>query len=139
MNDGSVNAQIAGLRTQILLKGNAAPPVPVVAGSEVALVVPFTFMSGSMVLGTIPAGALFTCAQIEFTTPFDSSTAKVSLGTSANLGLLLGPNDSDATRMQQFCNDQHVRLDVSDLLFLTVQPGGSTQGAGTIFYRMLPP
>jgi hypothetical protein len=136
----NLTARIAALQAKIVLvEGGAGPPPPIVPGSEVALAVPFTFASGTMVLGAALAGSLFTCAHVEFSTPFDDPTARVFFGTSGDPGLLLAANDSNPMSFGQFCSDEHVRLDVNDLLLLVVQPGSSTQGAGSIFYRMLPP
>jgi len=131
--------QLAALRAQLALKANDPPAPPIVIGSEVAAAVPFTFLNGTMVFGLIAAGSIFTCVQIIIDTAFDDPAATIAFGFSGSLGRLLSVSDTKLNRIGQYGSDELVRLNVGDLLLLTVQAAGSTQGEGRVFYRLLQP
>jgi hypothetical protein len=129
-------------RTEFIL--GLINPIPVVPpgpgpGTETAVAVNFTFMSGTMVLGVAAAGSKFNTEALLIQTAFDDPAATISFGTSGSPGLLLGVGDSKPGVAGQYQSDAIVVIPANDVLLLTVNPGASSQGAGLLFYKVLPP
>jgi hypothetical protein len=115
-----------------------APPLPTT--SEITAAVAFSFLTPSpLVLGAIPVGYKFNRVAMLIETPFDDPIAAVTLGTSADTGLLLGVADVRPGDAGQYDNDALITIQTSDVLLLTIHPGSSAQGAGLLLYKVLPP
>jgi hypothetical protein len=101
--------------------------------------VPFTFSSGSLVLGAIAAGSMIIRAQILINTAFNGSGASIRFGTSSNLSEFLGVADSAPTIVDQYASFSVVIQPAADVMFLTVSAPGATQGAGVLLYELFTP
>jgi hypothetical protein len=129
----NVEAAISRLRAQIALADPAPPPPP---STEIVAAATFTFSSGTLVLGAFPPGGLLTYAQLIIQTSFNSLGATVRFGTSVNPQLFLADVDSSPHVVGQYVSESLVPS-APDVLLLSVNPAGATQGAGLLFYRIL--
>lgn len=96
-----------------LARLDPSPPPPIPGETELVGVVPFVFSSGTMVLGSVPEGYKFNRAAILIETPFTDPSATIRLGTSADLSLLLGADDTTPTAEGQYESDALVVIDVA--------------------------
>ncbi len=114
----------------------AGPPIP--PGSEIVAQFAFTFTTASPHnLGAIAAGSTFNRAVVLVTTAFDDPSATLTLGPSGSPAALLGATDSKLSQLGQYESEALV-IAGPDFLQLTLNPGASTQGAGLIFWKVLP-
>lgn len=112
------------------------PPIP--PGSEIVADFAFTFTTGSPHnLGAIAAGSVFNRAVVLVTTAFDDPSATLTLGPSGSPSALLSAGDSKLSQLGQYESGALV-VEGPDFLQLTLNPGASTQGAGLIFWKVLP-
>jgi hypothetical protein len=125
----AVPARLANLEVQI------AAAISIV-GTLALKQVPFSFATATpLVLQSLAAGALVFTGAVLVTSPFDAG-ATLSFGTSADPSAVLGPSDSDLTRVEQYESDLMVPIGLADVLLLTLSPG-LTQGEGILFYRLI--
>jgi hypothetical protein len=109
-------------------------------GTEIASAISFSFVTPSpLVLGVAPASSKFNVAVLLVETPFNDPSATIQFGTSGTPGLLLSAGDSKPNVVGQYESDALVVIPVGDLLILTLTPGASTQGAGILLYKVIPP
>jgi hypothetical protein len=130
-----------------LLRGHAGPAGPTgpagatgPAGPGSGAAFTFTFATPSPVnLGAIPAGAIMNRVSVLITTAFDDPSATLELGTfGGSPSAFLAPSDSKLGAVGQYETDMLVTVAAPDALKLTISPGASTQGAGVLFYNLLP-
>jgi hypothetical protein len=115
----------------------ASPPIPY--SGETTVAVGFSFTTPSpMVLGVIAAGSRFSRVALLIDQAFDGVGATISFGTSGDLGLLLKASDCRAMP-GQYDSNALVVIGVADVLLLSLHTVGSTQGAGVLLYKVLPP
>lgn len=114
----------------------AGPPIP--PGSEIVAEFAFTFTTSSPHnLGAIANGSTFNRAVVLVTTAFDDPSATLTLGPSGSPSALLAATDSKLSQLGQYESGALV-VSAADFLQLTLNPGASTQGAGLIFWKVLP-
>lgn len=114
----------------------AGPPIP--PGSEIVADFAFTFTTSSpRNLGAIAAGSVFNRAAVLITTAFDDPSATLTLGPSGDPAALLSASDSKLSQLGQYESSALV-VEGPDFLQLTLNPGASTQGAGLVFWKVLP-
>lgn len=99
--------------------------------------VPFTYQTASpLVLASLVIGNFIDRADISIEIPFNGVGATVQFGTVANPDLILGSSDVLTNTIGQYGNLFISQILVNDLLRLIINPAGSTQGAGTLFYKL---
>ena len=106
-----------------------------VNGSHLA----FTFASPvSQVICRLQPGFTISEITVAIDVPFDDPSAVISVGTSANPSLFLGPEDSDLGVTGQYASSLVYMMVVSDYLILTINASASTMGAGVLYYQLRP-
>lgn len=104
-------------------------------GGGTALTAPFLFTTGSpLVLQAVTAGQVITRAVVTVETAFNDPSASMTLGTTTDPSEIFGASDIDTNVENQYETDLLTTFTIPDFLILTVSPGSSTQGAGTLFY-----
>jgi hypothetical protein len=98
------------------------------------VVVPFTFSTGTLILGMITAGTLLTISQIQILADFAPGST-VSFGTSTSPSAFLSLGLSDTVRVGAYAMDEIITAGVTDFLLLTVVTTGSI-GSGRLFYEV---
>jgi hypothetical protein len=111
-----------------------AQPVPVSPSGGNAVVVPFTYSSGTLVLQATAMGQVLTRAVVVVTAPFNDPSATLVLGTTTDPGLIFEAGDVDASLPLQTDGDAIFSFTTTDFLLLTIEPGASTVGAGSLYY-----
>jgi len=110
---------------------------PTGGGNVVVQAVPFAFNTPSpLLLQAVAAGDLLLRAVVAITAQFDDPAARVQLGTSLSVGLVLGGADVTASVVDQYESGEFVEFAGPDVLLLSIAPGASTQGAGLLLYEM---
>jgi hypothetical protein len=97
--------------------------------------VPFTFISGSLVLQQVFPGDIIDSAWVLIDTPFDDPAASILLGTTLAPGLIFGLGDVTSSVVDQYANQAVTEFALTEFLVLTISPGASTQGSGRVIYR----
>lgn len=98
---------------------------------------PFAFNTPSpLILVPVSPGGVIARAQIQITTLFDDPIASLLLGTAANPSLVMSATDSDPHIVNAYDVSTMVTFPATDILQLTINPGASTQGAGTLYYEL---
>ncbi len=116
--------------TYTLFRNSTAPQL---------LSVAFAFNTPSpLILVPVSAGGIISRAQIQITTAFNDPTATLLLGTSASPSLVMGAADSVPSIADAYDVETMVTFPGIDKLQLTINPGASTQGAGTLYYELRP-
>ncbi len=88
-----------------------------------------------MVLQAVTPGQTITRAQIVVGMPFNDPDATVEVGTTEVPGSVLEIGDTDLTvDGASFATEELVTFVTSDIFIITISPGSSTQGAGTLYY-----
>jgi hypothetical protein len=108
-------------------------PVPVSPGGGNAIVAPFTFASGTIVLQAVTAGQSVTRAEVLVETPFSDGAATLEMGTTTDAGLVFAPGEV-LLGGEQTVSLVIAAFSAADFLLLTIEPGTSTVGAGTLYY-----
>ena len=96
--------------------------------------VPFTYTSGSLLLQAVAPGDLLDRAAILITTPFDGPLAAMHMGTTTSPNLIFAPGEVTPSVAGTYDNSALEEFSVADFLQLVINSGGSTQGAGLLFY-----
>lgn len=140
MSQGDPRSEIKRLEALVRLalagRGGGSPTPP---GSEIVAQFPFTFATSSPHnLGAITAGSLFNRAVVLVTHAFDDPSATLTLGPSSSPSALFAAGDSQLFRIDQFESTSLVVVASPDFLQLTINPAASTQGAGLVFWKVLP-
>jgi hypothetical protein len=98
----------------------------------------FTFATGSpmTLLLLMVADVIDVCAII-VETPFNDPAASVQLGTVAAPGNVFGPGETSlAEAGAQYNTQAKVKVTLAEVLRLTINPGVSTQGSGTVLFSV---
>jgi len=98
--------------------------------------VPFTYLSGALLLQATLAGDLIDRAAVLITTQFNGVGANLRWGTTTNPNLLFAPGEVTVGVANTYDNSELHPLSAPDFLQLIVVPGTATQGAGLIFYTI---
>lgn len=113
----------------------SAGNVPVV-GEEVS-VVPFTFSTASpLIITGVAVGDILNRSEILIETAFDGVSPTILLGTFASPGLVFSSSNTTPSVAEQYESLLLTKFDMSDFLILTINPNGSTQGSGILFYKI---
>ena len=98
---------------------------------------PFTFATPSpLVLGTLPAGSVVVRVVVDIEVAFDDPAATLQVGTLAAPGLFLGTTDIVPQSANQYSTE--MVTPTAAQVQLTIAPGASTQGSGTVYYETKP-
>lgn len=107
------------------------------SNSDTVQVVSFAYDTPSpMLLQAVTPGQIVNRAVVVVTVPFDDPTSSILLGTTTDVGLILGADDVTTSAADQYDNDALFEFTIDDFLLLTINPGASTQGQGFLFYRI---
>lgn len=98
--------------------------------------VPFTYLSGTLLLQALLAGDLIDRAAVLITTPFDGVGGSVHLGTTVSPNLIFAPGDVTVGVANTYDNSALEAFSIPGFLQLVVVPGTATQGAGVLFYTL---
>ena len=111
------------------------PPPPSPAG-EILGTVPFAFNTASplFIVALLP-GDILDIQSVVVETLFDV-VSDIQLGTVATPGLVFGPGDINPTFAITFENNSKVEIPAPEILRLTINPLGATQGSGFVTYRI---
>lgn len=105
-------------------------------GGSLTIVKDFTFATASpLVLCPMTAGGSILRSQVEIKTSFDGFGANLLLGTTASTSAIFALGDLDLTSLGvgvTFTSDQLFEAPGATSVVLTLAPGASTQGAGTV-------
>jgi len=117
---------------QALLYG----PAPL-TGGEILGTVHFTFSTPSplFIVGLL-ASDILDIQTVVIETPFNSLLSTLQLGTVASPGLVLGSGQVDPLVAASYQGSEKVEIAVPEILRLTINPSGSTQGQGFVLYRV---
>lgn len=97
---------------------------------------PFSFSSASPLrLANLLAGSIVSRVVIEIVVPFNDPAATLQVGTVGTPGLFLGPTDNDPAVADQYSSEIVARILAPDQLILTINPGASVQGSGTVYFE----
>jgi len=106
-------------------------------GGPQVVSIPFTFATASPVLSLAVAnGSIVTRAQISITTPFNDGTATLQFGTTATPNLVMTTSDSVPSSAADYPKNTFVTVPAASTLQLTITPGASTTGAGTLYFEV---
>jgi hypothetical protein len=109
----------------------------VVADVEDVQRVAFAFNTPSpLILGNVSAGQLLDRAALLITTPFTDPASIIQLGTSGIPGLVFGPSDARPFAAGQYEHPALVPFPANDVLWLTINPGTSSAGAGILLFKI---
>lgn len=99
--------------------------------------VAFTFASGSpLTLIVLSAGDVIEFVQVIVETTFDDAATTLKVGTVATPDLVLGTAEIAPGVVGQSRSDVAHEIAGAEFLKLTISPGGSTQGAGHVLFRV---
>jgi hypothetical protein len=126
----SILARLGSVETAALIRSRGGL-------SNIAVTqMPLSFsMPPSQILCNLPVGALVFFGGLLINAPFNNA-ATLSLGTSADLGAVLGVSDSVLHTLGQYESDLMIPVTVADVLVLTLG-GAPTQGAGLLLYSLV--
>ena len=137
MNTTPLLGLLAKLQALIRLQPQTVPPF--IASPGIGQGVAFDVTTpASRIFAPLSQGTVFSGALVYVITPFNAP-ATIELGTSADLGLLMGAADSDLTTADQYESDAIVIIPSNDVLVSTFALNGATVGAGYIFFAYLLP
>lgn len=104
-------------------------------GGGSALTAPFTFASGSpVVLQAVAPGQVVTRALFVVETAFNDPAAYVELGTTTTPSSVFAPGNVDLAIEGQYETDLLTTFTIPDVFILTLSPGASTEGTGSVYY-----
>lgn len=93
----------------------------------------FTFSDVSpKKLFTIPTNYRIITAQIVIQTVFDDATATLTVGTLASPSLFITATENDPSIVGENESNRYLLTTVDTDIYLTINPGTSTQGVGTV-------
>jgi hypothetical protein len=114
---------------------NLVPTVsPIPAHTLTVQQVPFTFASGTLVIGAVAIGTIIALAQISITTPFPPGS-NIQFGTTGNPTMFLNLDSADAGHNNSYNELEVVTINLNDLLILTTNTTGPI-GSGTLYYEV---
>ena len=94
----------------------------------------FSFNSGTpMILLNVPPGLWVEESGLVITDDFDDPLATLEIGTVATPDLLLSALENAPSVIGDYFNDEKFKITLSEILRLTINPGTSTKGSGTVF------
>jgi hypothetical protein len=120
--------------TQRALGSCPSPPTPG-GGNETVYSMPFTWATLSQQLGAFPVGKTVLMACIIIDVAFNDPSATVSFGTTADYTLFV---QAPASQPGQYATDAVTIPVVPDFFLLTMSPGASTAGSGTLLWVTTP-
>jgi hypothetical protein len=98
--------------------------------------VPFTFSSGTLVLGQVFSGQYLVRAVLIVDTAFDGSSPSITVGTTASPSGVFSAADSDPGVVGEYDTDEILTFPGTDFLQLVVAAPGATRGAGSLLYQL---
>jgi hypothetical protein len=104
-------------------------------GGNVPKTVTFSYSTPSpLVIQAVTSGQIFYEAVIAIITAFNDPSTTLQLGTTATPNLIFGITDINAMAIDQYINEAVFTISSNDFLILTISPGASIQGIGTLYY-----
>lgn len=97
--------------------------------------VPFTFSSGTLVLGQVFSGQYLVRATVVIDTAFDG-TPSITVGTTTTPTGVFSAADSDPGVVGEYDADEIITFSITDFLQLIVSAPGATRGAGSLVYQL---
>ena len=97
------------------------------------IVVNFDYNTASpMTLLNVPPGIWVDKCDVVITDEFDDAAATLQAGTVASPSLFLATNQIDPTVKGTYSSDDNHKMLLAEILRLTLDPGASTKGSGTV-------
>jgi hypothetical protein len=109
-------------------------------GAPGGTIAPIAFSYGDAP-GTVyqpPAAGTLAVVRIKITTPFNGAGAKVQIGTAGDEDAFMPADYSDPAQAEEFEYTPDVHVAAGTAVRMTIDPAGSTAGAGLVFLTFLP-
>lgn len=136
-------AQPTGNKCQVTLlaygyEGSCCAGASPDGGGETVYAVPFTYASGTVVVGPLEVGQVVNRVDVAILVPFngDDPAGSVEVGNLAALGAYLPSSDVDTLHVGQWGTVQLFVTAAATSLVLTVAGGNSTAGSGMLLVKV---